>query len=1025
MKTRTTQASLLAVLLLPALVHGQGPVDPDPNGVLRKPIPDKLIVLTFDDGCASGYTVAAPILKQNGFGGTFYVCDFDSFKTRKDWYLTWRQMRALNDEGFEIGNHTVGHAGSLSAFQAMEDELFANNGLRMTTVCWPLYGVAWNICPDLSANGYTFGRGGHERPYRPTVDNPFDVPSFTMRDGLPIETFIKQAQQACQGRVVVYCFHGVPDLEHAGVSVAPATFKAMMQYLKDNHYQVIAMRDMADYIDPAKAAKLPPTANEVKDAPPFLSVKDAQPYVAPPAMDMRPVTATNSAVRTAKDMLTFVLPGAISCAISATRIDAYVPPTADLKALAPAFTVSTSAAAVPASGTARDFTTPQTYTITAQDGSTKTYTVAAVNSGKDASFAWVKAEPGNWSEGSKWSNGKVAGVAPAPAGQPDCIVSFNMTGKYTVTNDLKEGFQLNQLNLGVGQGNALTLAGKSLKFSHNTAAGVKPSINQYSGFTSDTITAPVDLAADLALNLIPGGGRLTIAGLISGSGGLVYTGGNGNASSDLNGGPNQHYSTLSINTPANTYSGGTIINGGTLRLAANTALGSGPLTLNDGAGLVPGPGTITTPLILNGGTIDAGGVNWNAPITLNGNTRIAGHQVNLNQARGAMSGPGGFTQVGTWGAFGRSNDGSIFLWGDNTYAGPTIVQQGALFLKQATSLYHADSTQWTPAKIRVCPAATLVISAGGPGEFTGTQVGTLLRNLTSLVRHNGLMNRAVVCVDTANATGTVTVSSNITNSNGPGGGAFVLKKCQAGTLQLTGASTYSGQTVLEGGTLSVASLNSVVKGKPTSSLGAPNDIEGGEIVIGKEAQDGDCALVYTGTGETSDRVMNLAGKKSTVTFDQSGTGLLKLTSPFVISGYGANKTLVLKGSTAGKGELAGKISNPYDRKQAASMALTKTGTGTWTLSGANSYTGPTTVTQGTLSLANASSLGDKSEVSIADGATLDLNFEGEISISKIYLGGKLQPGGRYDAKNSPRYIQGKGVLKASAHGSEPKPVSVR
>ena len=36
-----------------------------------------------------------------------------------------------------------------------------------------------------------------------------------------------------------------------------------MQYLKDNHYQCIAMRDMATYIDPAKALKLPPTASNV------------------------------------------------------------------------------------------------------------------------------------------------------------------------------------------------------------------------------------------------------------------------------------------------------------------------------------------------------------------------------------------------------------------------------------------------------------------------------------------------------------------------------------------------------------------------------------------------------------------------------------------------------------------------------------------------------------------------------------------------------------------------------------------
>ena len=129
------------VLMCAAVVAGAtiGRAEPargeDPTGILRKPIPDKLVVLTFDDGPASHATIVAPILKEMGFGGTFYVCDFDSFKTRKDWYMTFRQMKALADEGFEIGNHTKGHYGTYSGFLGMEDELFAHDGPRMTTVC--------------------------------------------------------------------------------------------------------------------------------------------------------------------------------------------------------------------------------------------------------------------------------------------------------------------------------------------------------------------------------------------------------------------------------------------------------------------------------------------------------------------------------------------------------------------------------------------------------------------------------------------------------------------------------------------------------------------------------------------------------------------------------------------------------------------------------------------------------------------------------------------------------------------------
>ncbi|MEI7902094.1 MAG: autotransporter-associated beta strand repeat-containing protein [bacterium] len=907
----------------------------DPAGVLKKPIPDRLVVLTFDDGCASGYTVVAPILKALGFNGTFYVCDFDSFKTRKDWYMTWRQMIGLDRQGFEIGNHTVGHGGGLDNYLAMEDELFANNGPKMTTVCWPLYGVVWKICPDLAKHGYLFGRGGHERPYRPTVDHPFDVSSFTITERLPLEAFVKQAQQACQGRVVVYCFHGVPDMEHSSVGVEPATFKVMMQYLKDNNYTCIAMRDLADYIDPVKAAKLPPTANEVKAEDPFLTNKDDKPCgVLVKAAKANPAPEKKATVN--KNMLTTNAPF-----------------------------------------------------------------VKAISADKQNVFSWKKAEAGNWSDGSKWSNNLSNGSAPVAAGQPDYVLNFNQAGKYDVTQDMEEGFRINQLNLRVGQGNALMLTGKGLTFT-----GTQPSINQNSIFTEDRINLPISLASDVTVNSFGfnysrPSARLIIGGLISGPGGLIVN----------DGGP------LHIINSSNTYSGGTVINGGTLAMDGWSngqpgTLGTGPVTLNEGATLTPCGGVCTNALILNGGTIE-GNFTWNGPITLNGITEIDGYNLNLNNKSGGISGPGGLTEIGIQGAFGRINFGTVYLWGVNTYTGPTTVHQAKLFVKKAAALYNADTAQWIPAKISVHPAATLVISAGGPGEFTGEQTGILLKNLTASVNSNGLMAGSALCLDTVNANEPVTVSANIPDSKGPGGGAFLLKKCGAGTLQLSGKNTYTGQTILESGALSVTSLNSFTKGKAKAcgSLGAPLDIEAGEIVIGEEGKAGECALIYTGAGEISDRVMNFAGKKAAVTFDQSGTGLLKLTSTFVISGYGADKTLVLTGSTAGTGEIAGNIFNPYDRAGKAVISVTKSGTGTWVLSGTNTYTGPTTVKQGTLSIASVQSLGDKTDVYLSEGARLELNFKGERRIAKLYLDGKVQPEGTCSAENAPQFVKGKGVLK--------------
>src|ERR687891_56473 len=72
-------------------------------------IPDKLVVLTFDDSKPSHYTVVRPLLKKYGFGATFFIAEGFSFHTNKDDYLTWPQIAELHRDGFEVGNHTRDH----------------------------------------------------------------------------------------------------------------------------------------------------------------------------------------------------------------------------------------------------------------------------------------------------------------------------------------------------------------------------------------------------------------------------------------------------------------------------------------------------------------------------------------------------------------------------------------------------------------------------------------------------------------------------------------------------------------------------------------------------------------------------------------------------------------------------------------------------------------------------------------------------------------------------------------------------
>ena len=122
-----------------------------------EPIPDRLVVLTFDDSVRSHFTVVRPILLDYGFGATFFITEGFDFKTNKQDYMTWEQIRSLSDDGFDVGNHTKGHGGaSLPPWLEMETQFSANHVPKPTTLCWPVYAVYDHLYPDLIAHGYTF-----------------------------------------------------------------------------------------------------------------------------------------------------------------------------------------------------------------------------------------------------------------------------------------------------------------------------------------------------------------------------------------------------------------------------------------------------------------------------------------------------------------------------------------------------------------------------------------------------------------------------------------------------------------------------------------------------------------------------------------------------------------------------------------------------------------------------------------------------------------------------------------------------
>jgi peptidoglycan/xylan/chitin deacetylase (PgdA/CDA1 family) len=90
------------------------------------------VAITFDDGCETDLSTAAPLLKDLGFSATFYITV--DFLGRKG-FLTRPRVRELSDRGFEIGSHSLTHPHlpDLSD-RALESEI-RDSKARMEEVC--------------------------------------------------------------------------------------------------------------------------------------------------------------------------------------------------------------------------------------------------------------------------------------------------------------------------------------------------------------------------------------------------------------------------------------------------------------------------------------------------------------------------------------------------------------------------------------------------------------------------------------------------------------------------------------------------------------------------------------------------------------------------------------------------------------------------------------------------------------------------------------------------------------------------
>lgn len=231
-------------------------------------IPEKVVVLTFDDAVKSHRTFVAPQLRQLGFGATFFVTH--GWMDDPEYFMSWRDIGEIHAMGFEIGNHSWTHADFSQPRHAarLAGELaLVENELKKVQVPKPTsFAYSGNTFgPEaievLQQNGYKLARRGASPEaeygtlqivpaFDPRRQHPLLIP--TTGDAYPswsLEHFIQVVSEAKAGQAVVLQFHGVPDVKHPWVHTPAENFRQYMSYLKSQGYHVIALRDLERYID--------------------------------------------------------------------------------------------------------------------------------------------------------------------------------------------------------------------------------------------------------------------------------------------------------------------------------------------------------------------------------------------------------------------------------------------------------------------------------------------------------------------------------------------------------------------------------------------------------------------------------------------------------------------------------------------------------------------------------------------------------------------------------------------------------
>lgn len=454
------------------------------------------------------------------------------------------------------------------------------------------------------------------------------------------------------------------------------------------------------------------------------------------------------------------------------------------------------------------------------------------------------------------------------------------------------------------------------------------------------------------------GGTTTLNPVLAGTAGFAKTGAG----------------TLLLTNTGNTITGGITLSAGTLAFSAG-ALGNNSINVAGTSALTwntAGNGTdLSSKITLGNGFT----LTLNLSNTATDNTTFASTLL---------------TSGGNAANIVKANASTLTITAPQIYTGSTKVNNGRLVLSGGDN--------------RLSPSSTLIFGNGSNSGILqlGDSSGASHQAFTSLSISAGSAN-AIVGGSSTNSILTINNDAAITTANSPllgGSGAnennLALVKTGAGAFTLSKANTFTGNVTLSGGALILTNNNALGAGTKTVTVSGSTNSPSLQLNSASGISLGSNISFVTSNDSTTAAIVNSAGSNviaGDITLADGGfgtgftrvrvnAGSLDLNGAITASAMAlTDRTVIFDG--ASNGAANGLISD----NGAIKTAVTKEGAGTWTLSAANSYSGPTTITTGRLNLTTSQVGGGA--ISVADGASLGVTLAGAsatLATSSLSLG---------------------------------------